>query len=414
MTNALFSRNVAALAPSATIAVSRECARLRAEGINVVDLGAGEPDFATPKLVAEAGIRAIQAGKTKYAATEGILELRAAIARRLSLLSGGRAVNADNIVVSNGSKQALHNACLCLFGQREKVLVPSPAWTSYPQIVHLARATPVEVAGDPEWSLKVSVKDLDRGYDESVKGVILNSPTNPTGAVYTLPELRSMAEWAARKGVWIIADEISRRIHYGAGAAPSFLDLPDELLERVVVVDGASKAYAMTGWRIGFALAPRALAQTMSALQSHTTSGANTIAMWAAAEAFGNEQVQAEVEQMTAAFRRRRDALVGRFRAELPGTEFVDPLGAFYLFFRVDELFTRQVPSATEVCRRLVADEALGLVPGAAFGDDRWIRLSYAASEDTLKEGMDRLVRAFARLRSERDENAPKLERLTR
>ena len=153
MSNALFSRNVAALAPSATIAVSREAQRLKAEGVNVVDLGAGEPDFATPKLVCEAANRAIAAGKTKYAPTEGLLDLRAAIARRLSLLANGRAVNADNIVVSNGSKQSLFNACLTLFGQREKVLIPSPAWTSYPQIVHLARATPVEVPGDAEWSL---------------------------------------------------------------------------------------------------------------------------------------------------------------------------------------------------------------------------------------------------------------------
>jgi aspartate aminotransferase len=412
MSNALFSRNVAALAPSATIAVSREAARLKAEGANVVDLGAGEPDFLTPKAVCEAANRAIAAGKHKYAPTEGTLELRAAIARRLSLLSNGRAVNADNIVVSNGSKQALFNACFCLFGQREKVLIPSPAWTSYPQITHLTRATPVEVPGDPEWGLKVSAKDLDRVYDETVKGVILNSPVNPSGAVYTLAELRAIAEWATSKGVWVISDEIYRRIHYGNGPAPSFLDLPDELLEQVVVIDGASKAYAMTGWRIGFALAPRPLAQTMSAFQSHTTSGANTVAMWAATEAFANDQVQGEVEAMTAAFRARRDELVRRFRAELPGTEFVEPLGAFYLFFRVDEVFTRHVPNATEFCRRLIADEGLALVPGAAFGDDRWVRLSYAASDASLKDGMDRLVRHFRRLR---DESEPsKLEKLAR
>ncbi|HXY18609.1 MAG TPA: pyridoxal phosphate-dependent aminotransferase [Gemmatimonadales bacterium] len=402
--NALFSRNVAALSPSATLAVSAEAARLRREGVNVVDLGAGEPDFPTPKLVAEAGIRATQQGKTKYAANEGILELRAAVARRLSLLSGGRPVNADNIVVSNGAKQSVMNACFCLFGGREKVLVPSPAWTSYPQIVHVARAVPVEVAGDPEWSLKVSVSDLDREWDESVKGLIVNSPGNPTGAVYTLAELKAIAEWAKRKGVWIVADEIYRRIHYGDGVAPSFLDLADDLLERVVLVDGASKAYAMTGWRIGIALAPRELSRTMAALQSHTTSGANTMAQWAAAEAFGNDLVQPEVEAMTAAFRLRRDYLVARFRKELPGVEFVEPMGAFYLFFRVDDVFSRAVPHATEFCRRLIADEALALVPGAAFGDDRWVRLSYAASDESLKEGVDRLVRQFARLTSEKGE----------
>ena len=255
----LFSRNVAALTPSATLAVSREAKRLRKEGVNVVDLGAGEPDFGTPKLVAEAGIKATQRGETHYTATEGIMELRAAIARRLSLLAGGRMVNADNIIVSNGCKQSIFNACLCLFGANDKVLIPTPAWTSYPQIVHLSHATPVEVPGDPEWSLKVPVEDLDRWTDDAVKGLILNSPSNPTGAVYTAAELKAILEWAKRKGVWVLADEIYRQIHYGVGPAPSVLDFPDDLLERVVLLDGASKAFAMTGWRIGFALAPREL-----------------------------------------------------------------------------------------------------------------------------------------------------------
>jgi aspartate aminotransferase len=400
--NALFSRNVAALAPSATLAVSKEAARLRKEGINVVDLGAGEPDFATPKLVAEAGIKATQRGETKYTATEGLMELRAAIARRLSLLSGGRAVNADNIVVSNGCKQSIFNACICLFGANDKVLIPTPAWTSYPQIVHLARAMPVEVPGDPEWSLKVSVKDLDRWHDDAVKGLILNSPSNPTGAVYTQAELKAILEWAKRKGVWVIADEIYRQIHYGVGPAPSVLDFPDELLERVVLVDGASKAFAMTGWRIGFSYAQRDLTKTIGALQSHMTSGANTMAQWAALEAYANDAVQDDVQAMVAQFRRRRDGLVARFRAELPGVEYVEPLGAFYLFFRVDSLFSKALPNATEFCRRLIVDEGLALVPGAAFGDDRWVRLSYAASDENLKEGVDRLVREFRRLEAEK------------
>jgi len=400
--NALFSRNVAALAPSATLAVSKEAARLRKEGMNVVDLGAGEPDFATPRLVAEAGIKATQRGETKYTATEGLMELRAAIARRLSLLSGGRAVNADNIVVSNGCKQSIFNACICLFGANDKVLIPTPAWTSYPQIVHLARAMPVEVPGDPEWSLKVSVKDLDRWHDDAVKGLILNSPSNPTGAVYTQAELKAILEWAKRKGVWVIADEIYRQIHYGLGPAPSVLDFPDDLLERVVLVDGASKAFAMTGWRIGFSYAQRDLTKTIGALQSHMTSGANTMAQWAALEAYANDAVQDDVQAMVVQFRRRRDGLVARFRAELPGVEYVEPLGAFYLFFRADSLFSKALPNATEFCRRLIVDEGLALVPGAAFGDDRWVRLSYAASDENLKEGVDRLVREFRRLEAEK------------
>ena len=186
--------------------------------------------------------------------------------------------------MSSGSKQSIFNACFTLFGPKDRVLIPSPAWVSYPQIVHLCRAEPVLVPGDLEWGLKVSAKDLDRHHTKSTRGLILCSPCNPTGAVYTLAELRSIAEWAKANEVWIISDEIYRRINYGPGPAPSLLDLPDELLERTVIIYGASKAYAMTGWRIGAALAPPHLTKAMAALQSHTTTGANHPAQWAAAD----------------------------------------------------------------------------------------------------------------------------------
>ena len=239
-------------------------------------------------------------------------------------------------MVSSGSKQSIFNACFTLFGPKDRVLIPSPAWVSYPQIVHLTRAEPVLVPGDPEWGLKVSVKDLDRMSHKLTRGLILCSPCNPTGAVYTLAELKAIAEWAKKNDIWIISDEIYRRINYGPGPAPSLLDLPDELLERTVIIYGASKAYAMTGWRIGAALAPPHLTKAMAALQSHTTTGANHPAQWAAAAAFTDERVDAEVTRMVAAFRRRRDYLVDRFRSEAPGIEFVEPHGAFYFFFRVD------------------------------------------------------------------------------
>ncbi len=262
MTDGL-SPNLQHLETSATIAISAEAKRRKAAGEDVIDLGAGEPDFPTPPIPAEAGIRAIKDGKTHYSANEGILELRAAAATHLSLLSGGRPVNADHIVVSNGSKQSLFNACFTLFGPGDVVAIPAPAWVSYPQIVHLARARPVMIAGDPEWSLKASVKDLERMLPGAT-GLILCSPCNPTGAVYTHAEIRAIAQWAHAKKVWVIADEIYRRIHYGTGPAPSFLDLPDELLERVVLITGVSKTYAMTGWRIGFALAPARIAKAMA------------------------------------------------------------------------------------------------------------------------------------------------------
>ncbi|HEX9610235.1 MAG TPA: pyridoxal phosphate-dependent aminotransferase [Gemmatimonadales bacterium] len=382
------SANLQHLETSATIAISAEAKRRRAAGEDVIDLGAGEPDFPTPSIPADAGLRAIREGKTHYPANEGILELRAAAATHLSLLSGGRPVNADHIVVSSGSKQSLFNACFTLFGPGDVVAVPAPAWVSYPQIVHLSRARPVLVPGDPEWSLKVSVKDLERMLPGAT-GLILCSPCNPTGGVYTHAEVRSIAQWAKDKKVWVIADEIYRRIHYGPGPAPSFLDLPDDLLERVVVIYGVSKAYAMTGWRIGMALAPARIAKAMAALQSHTTTGANHPAQYAAAAALADERVEQDVSRMVAEFRRRRDLAVGRFRRDLPGVEFVDPLGAFYFFFRVDSFGKI---SGTEFCTRLITESGVALVPGAAFGDDRWVRLSYAAAAEDLNRALDRIV----------------------
>lgn len=386
------SKNVLYLKPSETMAISQEAQRRRRAGEDVIDLSAGEPDFDTPRPVADAGIRAIQHGMTHYPPNAGILDLRAAAARKLSLLSGGRPVNADHIVVSTGAKQAIFNACFTLFGPRDHVLIPSPAWVSYPQMVHLARATPVFVPGDVEWSLKVGVDDLAGRSDKRAAGLILCSPVNPSGAVYTRAELKAILQWTRERELWVIVDEIYRRIHYGSGPAPSVLDLPDELLERVVVVSGVSKAYAMTGWRIGFAVAPPPVAKAMAALQTHVTSGASHPAQWAAAAALTDERVEADVTGMVDAFRRRRDLVVGRFRSELPGVEFVEPLGAFYFFYRVDGYFTQALTGAMQYCKRLLVEAQVALVPGEAFGDGRWVRLSYAASERELARALDRIV----------------------
>lgn len=396
------SPNVQHLKGSETVAISNEAKRRRAAGEDVLDLSVGEPDFDTPAAVAQAGIQAIQKGMTRYPPNIGLAELRTAIARRLSLLSNGRPVNADNIVVSSGSKQSIFNACFTLFGPTDQVLIPAPAWVSYPQIVHLCRAEPVMVPGSLEWGLKVSARDLDRASSKRTRGLIICSPCNPTGSVYTATELKAIAEWARKHDIWVIADEIYRVINYGTGPAASFLDLPDEYLERAVIIYGASKAYAMTGWRIGAALAPPHLAKAMAALQSHTTTGANHPAQWAAATAFADDRVDAEVQKMTAAFRRRRDYLVERFRTEAPGVEFVEPHGAFYFFFRVDGIRDKDPVTGSLFCEQLMKQEGVALVPGAAFGDDRWVRLSYAVSDKELESALDRILRFTKALASAR------------
>jgi aspartate aminotransferase len=396
------SLNVQHLKASETVAISNEAKRRKAAGEDVLDLGVGEPDFDTPAAAAQAGIQAIQKGLTRYPPNVGIAELRRGIAGQLGRMSGGRHVDPEQIIISSGSKQSIFNACFTLFGPRDQVLIPAPAWVSYPQIVHLCRAEPVLVPGDLEWGLKVSARDLDRHSSKGTRGLILCSPCNPTGAVYTLAELRSIAEWAQKNDVWIISDEIYRRINYGPGPAPSLLDLPDDLLERTVIIYGASKAYAMTGWRIGAALAPPHLTKAMAALQSHTTTGANQPAMWAAATAFTDDRVEADVAKMVLAFRRRRDYLVERFRSEAPGIEFVEPHGAFYFFFRVDGIREKDPVTGAGFCEQLMKQEGVALVPGAAFADDRWVRLSYAVSDSELEKAMDRILRFIQQLASAR------------
>ena len=394
------SSNVAHLRASETVAISTEAKRRKAAGEDVLDLGVGEPDFDTPAPAAQAGVLAIQRGYTRYPPNIGIPELRHAIAKNLSQLSGGRAIAADQILISSGSKQSLFNACFTLFGPKDKVLIPSPAWVSYPQIVHLCRAEPVMVPGEEDWGLKVSAADLERRTDKLVRGLILCSPCNPTGSVYTLSELKAISAWAKRHDVWIIADEIYRRIFYGDGPAPSFLDLPEEDLDRVVIIAGASKAYAMTGWRIGAALAPPHLCKAMANLQSHTTTGANHPAQGAAVTAFSDPDVEREVGRMVTAFGRRRDRLVQRFRDEVPGVEFVEPHGAFYLFFRVDGVTPDHAMTGTAFCERLITESGVALVPGAAFGDDKWVRLSYAVSDRELDDAAGRIL-AFIKKCSE-------------
>lgn len=384
------SANLAHLESSPTVAISAEAKRRQAAGDDVLDLGVGEPDFDTPAEVCEAGCKAIHDGYTRYPPNIGIAPLREAIASALSRMSKDRPVDPARIIVSTGSKQALFNACFALFGPGDEVLIPSPAWVSYPQIIHLARALPMAVPGDPEWGFKVSVDDLERHRTSSTKGLILCSPCNPTGAVYTAAEIRAIAEWAASHGIWLISDEIYRRIHYGAGPAPSILDLDDSLLERSVVLYGASKAYAMTGWRIGAAYAPAPLHAAMAALQSHVTTGANHPAMRAATVAFTDPAVDAQVDLMVAAFRRRRDYLVARFGEQAAGVEYIEPHGAFYIFFRVDGVMGPG-KGGMEFCKELMDREGVALVPGGAFGDDRWVRLSYSVSDAELERAADRL-----------------------
>ncbi|HEX4684038.1 MAG TPA: pyridoxal phosphate-dependent aminotransferase [Gemmatimonadaceae bacterium] len=385
------SANIAELRESATIAVSARARALKAAGRAVIDLGAGEPDFPTPAYVLSAAQAALAAGATRYTQVEGILPLREAIARRTARFRTDTLVDADQIVVTAGTKQALFNACFSLFGAGDEVLVPTPGWTSYYEMLALARAVPIAVRGSPDRQLKVTPDDLRRASTARTRGLIMNSPCNPTGAVYSRNELADILALADERGWWIISDEIYRAIAYEE-EAPSLMAVAPSL-ERLVVVDGVAKSFAMTGWRIGWSVAPRALTRAMTALQSHTTSNASTLSQHAALAAVSDETAAGDaIATMVAEFRGRRDAALALLHAA--GADVIRPRGAFYLYIRVRNAAPNDPEPGTSFARHLLEEHDVAVVPGVAFRSPDWIRLSYAAPAQQVLEGVRRVVAA--------------------
>ena len=391
MTGYAPSTNITELRESATIAASARAKALRAAGRPVIDLGAGEPDFPTPAFVTAEAHRALDAGATRYTQVEGILPLREIIAERASALHAGERVTSDQIIVTAGTKQALFNACFSLFGSGDEVMVPTPGWTSYYEMLALSRATPIAVRGALECQLKLTPSDLARASTSRTRGLILNSPCNPTGAVYSRDELRDIVAFAAERDWWILSDEIYRAISYD-GEAPSLLSIASST-DRLVVVDGVAKSFAMTGWRIGWSIAPRTLTRSMAALQSHTTSNAATLSQHAALAALSNPTAAAEATaSMVGEFKRRRDLALELLRAA--SIEVIEPQGAFYLYIRVGDATHDDAEPGTTFARRLLEQHDVAVVPGVAFRSPEWIRVSYAAPTEHVMEGVRRIIQA--------------------
>jgi aspartate aminotransferase len=300
------------------------------------------------------------------------------------------------VVVSVGAKQALFNTCFSLFGPGDEVLIAAPYWTSYPDIVALARAEPVFVAGPEERDFRLSPSDLDKASTPRTKGLILCSPSNPTGGVYPIEELRAVAAWARDRGIWLISDEIYRRICFSepSGVAAGLFDLsPDDVGPRYVVVDGVSKTFAMTGWRLGYMITDAGLAAKAGDLQSQTTSNPATPAQVAALAALTQpERAEESIREMVTAFRRRRDLVLAGIREKLPHLSYVQPDGAFYVFLRVDSEFDGKVADSNAWCSKLLEETGVAMVPGIAFGDDRFARLSFATADGILEEAIRRLA----------------------
>jgi aspartate aminotransferase len=384
------SDNVRELQPSATLAVTALCRQLRAKGKDILDLSAGEPDFRTPEFAGQAGIAAIEQGFTQYTPVPGMQSLRTSIAAHIAR-STGTPTDPAGVVVSNGAKQAIFNVCFTLFGPGDDVLIPVPYWTSYPEIISLARARSIFVQGNPGNSMKIDVAALDDAVTDTTRGLILNSPGNPTGAIYEQAELDAILLWAAERGIWVISDEIYSRMCYSADRAPSVFDADASLLERVVLIDGVSKSFAMTGWRIGFSYSSPALATQLTSLQSHVKSGPSSPAQAAALAAYQDEpRVHEALRAMVRVFRRRRDHAANALRQLMPNADFPEPEGAFYIFLRVEPYYQPGRSGSIEFCNDLLERTGVALVPGAAFGDDRFVRLSFAAPEAEILEGIRR------------------------
>ena len=384
MSSQAFSSNILRLEHSATLAVANKVRARREKGLSVIDLGLGEPMFRTPASVNAAAVQAISDGHTHYTAVEGLSSLRAAIAKDTERV-WGRGVKPEQIVVTTGSKQALFNACFVLFGEDDDVLIPTPAWPTYSQMVTLARAEPVAVRGDSSNNWKVSADILANAATNRTRGLVLNSPCNPTGAVYSPAELEEIVRLAAERDWWVIFDEIYRDLIYDAEPA-SIIGL-NVSHSKIIVIGGVAKNFAMTGWRIGWAIGPEDVIDAMTAVQSNTTSNACTISQYATLEALTSRDAAAERLVMLSVLRGRRQMALELLNSV--DAQLSYPGGAFYLFFRVGN---NTIGSSEAFASRLLDEHGVVVVPGSAFGAEGWIRASYAGLEEDLAVGLNAIA----------------------
>lgn len=392
------SKRVESLSVSATLAMNQKSNELKAAGVDIIGMAAGEPDFNTPDHIKAAGIRAIEENYSRYTAVPGYLSLRQAVCRKLSR-ENGLEYTPETIVVGNGAKQEIANTLLALVNPGDEVVIPTPAWVSYVELVKLAEGVPVLVPGKEENNFKVTPEQLEAAITERTRVLMLNSPSNPTGSVYDAAELEALAE-VLRKypEVVILSDEIYEHICY----VDSFASIArcEGMKDRTVIINGVSKAYAMTGWRIGYLAAPLAIAKAVSKLQGQYTSGASSIAQKAAEAAYDGPQEC--VEEMRVAFERRRN-LICELAKEIPGWRCNRPDGAFYLLPNVEALIgkkygEREIKSSGDYVMYLLEEAHVACVDGDAFCAPGYIRLSYATSDDNIREAMTRIRKATEQL----------------
>lgn len=385
------SRKAQAVKPSSTLAITAKAKDLMSKGIDVVGFGAGEPDFNTPDNICEAAIAAIHDGFTKYTPAEGTLELRKAVCDKFLRFNGIK-YEPDQIVVSNGGKHSLTNIFEAICNPGDEVIIPSPYWLSYPEIVKLADGIPVFVRGEKSNQYKVTAAQIEAACTDKTKALVLNSPSNPSGMIYTREELEAIAEVAVRKDFYVISDEMYENLIY-EGEALSIAAFNDEIYKRTITCSGVAKGYSMTGWRIGFTGSSKEVAKLMAGLQSHQTSNPNSIAQKAALEALNGPQDS--VVKMHAEFNKRREYMYERI-TNIKLISALKPQGAFYTFIDVNQLFEKEykgnkIANVDQLAKILLEDYSVAVIPCADFGFADHIRLSYAISKEQIAKGLDRI-----------------------
>jgi aspartate aminotransferase len=392
------SRRIAAIAESATLKVDAKAKALQAEGRPVISYAAGEPDFATPANIVEAAARAVLDPKNhKYTPAAGLPELREAIAAK-TLRDSGLEVSASQVIVTNGGKQAVYQSFATVINDGDEVLLPAPYWTTYPEAVKLAGGVPVEVFAGADQDYLVTVEQLEAARTPKTKVLLFVSPSNPTGAVYSLEQAKAIGEWALAHDLWVVTDEIYQNLVYDGVRAVSIVEAVPELAANTVLVNGVAKSYSMTGWRLGWMVGPSNVIKAAGNLQSHLSSNVSNISQRAAIEALTGPQD--EVERMRQAFEKRRNVIVAEL-SKIDGVVCPTPEGAFYVYLDVRGLLNRSwggvTPTTSLELADLILDQAeVAVVPGEAFGPSGYLRLSYALGDAPLLEGIQRLQRLFS------------------
>lgn len=377
---------------SSTMAIDSLYKSMKAQGIDVVGFGAGEPDFPTPDNIKEAAITALRENKTKYTAASGIMELKQAVCYRMRE-DCGLSYQPENVLIASGAKHNVYLAVRALVDPGDEVVIPAPYWVSYSEIVAMCGGIPVIAQTKEADEFKLTPEELDAAISEKTKCVMFNSPSNPTGMMYTAEELRALADVCIRRDVYIIADEIYYELVYDGRKFVSVGALGEDVKERTIIINGVSKSYAMTGWRIGYSLAPAHITKVMANYVSHSTAAPSTISQWAAVEALTGPQN--EVEQMRKAFEERRNYMVSRVNA-IPGVSCLMPEGAFYIMMNISQLLGKKVgdemiEDSDKFAQLLLEKGLVAVVPGSGFDAPHFVRWSYATSLENIKAGMDRL-----------------------